>query len=494
MGALYPGTSVSGYNSNPPPDDGTTVSTNLITWAGIKSKVGDPLNTFAGSVDSNITSAFGKTLDGATVVATGTNYAATAADQGRLIKATASGITITTPDAGTVNAPFMFAVNNQSTGTITLAGNATNSQTVDGLTSQTIQSGGSLIVKTDGTNWFTIGLVPGQTVVSTPIVGLIIEPQGYLTLQSDTNNIITSSDTTAATAVYYTPLRGNFIPIYNGTKWATQTFSQLTLTLVSNHVADAIYDVFVFLNSGSVTIGTGPAWNTTTPGSSARGTGAGTTELQRLNGIWTNKNIMTLRNGSTTYTNVSANQCTYVGTIHIDHTAGQTSCYTSYGQNRKWGVWNAYNRQNIILQVGDSTASWNYNTATIRASNNAPSSYSANAFNAGSGTTCNGMVALTGLAEEYLDISFIQQMQENTSTGTQSAGIGFNSTTAFSGTFTGWSQSASNVLTFTLGGRYCAAPSLGLNNIASLEIGTGGTTNTFSGTQSHMLLQASWRG
>jgi hypothetical protein len=158
MANLYPGTSVSGYNANPPPDDGTTGSTNLITWAGIKSKIGDPLDTFAVAVDSNLSAAFGKTLDGAGVVKTSVNYAMTAADQGRLIVATVSGITITTPDAGTVNAPFMAAINNQSTGSITLAGNATGGQTVDGATTQTISRGSGCVVKTDGTNWFTFGL------------------------------------------------------------------------------------------------------------------------------------------------------------------------------------------------------------------------------------------------------------------------------------------------------------------------------------------------
>jgi hypothetical protein len=107
---------------------------------------------------------------------------------------------------------------------------------------------------TDGTNWFTVELIPGQSVVATPVTGLIVEPQGYLTLQSDTNNIITSSDTTAATTVYYSPLRGNFIPIYNGTKWVLYTFSQLSLTLVSNHLADSLYDIFAFIISGPVDI------------------------------------------------------------------------------------------------------------------------------------------------------------------------------------------------------------------------------------------------
>lgn len=162
MAVLYPGTSVSGYNANPPPDDGSTGSNNLIQWNNdVKAKVGDPLNNFATSVDSNITAAFLKTLDGATVVSTGVSLAVTSAYQGRLIYATASGITITTPDATAVGAPFVFAINNQSTGTITLAGGGSGPQTVDGQTTQVIQIGGSCIVKTDGSNWFTVGLKSG---------------------------------------------------------------------------------------------------------------------------------------------------------------------------------------------------------------------------------------------------------------------------------------------------------------------------------------------
>lgn len=162
MGLLYPGTSVSGYNANPPPDDGTQVPNNQITWAGIKTKVGDPLNTFAGAVDGNITTAFSKTTDGAGVVSTSVDYPAAAADQGRLIVVTVSGKTVTTPDAGAVGAPFVFHVLNRSTGTITLAGNANNAQTVDGLTSQVLQPGSGCAVKTDGTNWFTFGLKSAQ--------------------------------------------------------------------------------------------------------------------------------------------------------------------------------------------------------------------------------------------------------------------------------------------------------------------------------------------
>lgn len=171
MATLYTSTTVSGYNANPPPDDGTTVASNLMTWAGVKSKIGDPLNTFAGSVDGNITTAFGKTLDGAASVGTAINYAMTAADQGRLIVAQAPGITITTPDAATVKFPFAFAVSNQSSGTITIAANSAGGQTIDSQTTQVIKVGSGCIVKTDGANWFTFGLKAAQLTSASPPYG-----------------------------------------------------------------------------------------------------------------------------------------------------------------------------------------------------------------------------------------------------------------------------------------------------------------------------------
>lgn len=162
MTTIYTPTSVSGYNANPPPDDGTQVPNNLVTWANTKTKIGDPLNTAVVSVDSNVTAAVGKLTDGAAVLAITTNYQVLAADQGKLIKVTQSGVTITTPDATAVGAPFMFHVLNLSTGTITLAGNANGPQDVDGQTSQVLQPGSGCACKTDGSNWFTFGLKSAQ--------------------------------------------------------------------------------------------------------------------------------------------------------------------------------------------------------------------------------------------------------------------------------------------------------------------------------------------
>lgn len=53
----YTQVTISGYNSNPPPDDGSSLASNNVTWAAIKSKLFDPIRTGVESVDDNIASA-----------------------------------------------------------------------------------------------------------------------------------------------------------------------------------------------------------------------------------------------------------------------------------------------------------------------------------------------------------------------------------------------------------------------------------------------------
>lgn len=305
-------------------------------------------------------------------------------------------------------------------------------------------------------------------------------PQGYLTLTSATP--ILAADVASATAVYYTPFVGNQLPIYNGSLMVPTSFSELTLTLAAQHTLSSHFDVFVFRDScGVVTIATGPAWSTITAGSGARGTGAGTTELQRVNGFWTNKNWLgTARNGAMTYS-IPPNMGTYVGSLYIDGTAGQVTCHRSFGQSRKWGVWNAYNRQPIILLMGDTTATWAYSTNTVRQSN---------------GAAGNTVAVFTGLAEEPFDISF-NQVVALTTNGAASAtnGIGWNVTNAYSGKRGfGSVGTAANTPALDLVARYVNPPALGLNNVNSLESGNGTTTATFSGGNDDCQLVAAYRG
>lgn len=313
-----------------------------------------------------------------------------------------------------------------------------------------------------------------------PQSGYFPEPQGYLTLvatATDSINPIPTSDVIAATAVYYRPYKGNLLPIYNGSWMLPYFFSELTLTLTSSQAASQLYDVFAFLNSGTVTIGTGPAWFTATAGSCARGTGASTTQLSRVNGLLVNTVSMTATNGASTYS-VGANQGTYLGSLFINSSAGQITCHRSWGQNRKWGVWNPYNDVPILMQAGDTTSSWSGVTAYPT-------------FEASNANSANRITTFCGLAEEQINATFDQRVTPALSAREAYIGIGINSTTTASGTVAEALVNSDN-LRITMHAQAIVQPALGINNIQSLDAITTGAT--FFGTQAFMTLNTTYRG
>lgn len=304
-----------------------------------------------------------------------------------------------------------------------------------------------------------------------------ISPQGYLTITSNTP--VSTGDVTAAT-IYYTPDIGNYVPLYNGTNYVNTVFTQLQLDLSVSQASNQIYDVCIFSDAGTVRAGFTPAWATATAGAGARGTGAGTPELVRVLGFYVNANSMTVNNGASTYS-VAAQRCTYVGSLHVNAAAGNVSVLKGFGQSRKIGIWNAFNRKPLTLQAGDNTASWNYSTTTLRPSNN---------------NTANSLTVFSGLADEPFEIDFIQQIT-NASGGSPNRSeiaIGWNSTTALSG-IPGW-VSGYTTLPSTQGtgvATLAQPPALGINVVTGLELADGGT-GTFNGTASGMRLRAKWRG
>ena len=319
----------------------------------------------------------------------------------------------------------------------------------------------------DRTNNILYGASADGTSGWVPQSGYFPNPQGYLTPTSGT--AIITGDVVAATSIYYTPYVGNMVPIYDGSWLIPYFISELTLTLTSSQAANQIYDIFAFRDSGTTLIGTGPAWATPTAGSGARGTGSGTTQISRINGLWTNAVSMTARNGASTYS-VGANQGTYLGSLAIDATNGQASFYRSWGQSRKWALSNAYNRVPIILQAGDNTPNWAYATVGPRASND---------------NSANACTLFCGLAEEVAMVTFNQRM--NAGAGPTFMGIGWN-TISFVG-FTGKDVSNDCVVQAL----YVPTPFLGINNAICLESSAASTT-TYYGGQASMMMTAQWRG
>lgn len=156
MTTPYTPVTVQNYNLNAPSDDGSQTPANKVTWAGIKSKLGDPLKTAIETIDTNVAAAIAK-LDGG-ITSVNDNYQVLATDQGKTVVISVASKTITTPDATGVGSPFLFAVLNTSAGDVTIDGSG--AQTVDGAATITLQSGYGVVLDTNGSNWFTQGKAP----------------------------------------------------------------------------------------------------------------------------------------------------------------------------------------------------------------------------------------------------------------------------------------------------------------------------------------------
>ena len=293
------------------------------------------------------------------------------------------------------------------------------------------------------------------------------EPEGYLTPVSNTP--IITGDALAATVVYHTPFLGTWTAIHDGVSVVPYRFSQMSLTLTSSQAANNIYDIYIAYNGGVPVIGTGPSWasgagGSVAAGSCVRGTGGGGAAINRdaLSGLWVNTASMSLiyntGSGNNTIT-VAAGQGILLGSIYIDGSAGQVTCTRSVGQSRKWGIANAYNRQNVSMAVTDPTASWTYASASNRASN---------------GNAANSCTVFSCLPEEEANITFSQRcyvIAAPSASAEANIGIGINSV-AFSGLVgdlfvfnAAWSK-------VTVAAQYILSPSLGINTITCCEGGS----------------------
>ena len=149
MSNVYTKPSLSNFNDNPPPDDGSETSDNEVTWSKHKNKLAVPLKSYADAINNNTESAFAKIFLNA-VNALSADYTVQTSDRGRLLSAT-NTITITLMAAGTAGAGFAVVVRNAGTGTVTVDGSG--SETINGETTIDLDAGESLIITSDGSNW-----------------------------------------------------------------------------------------------------------------------------------------------------------------------------------------------------------------------------------------------------------------------------------------------------------------------------------------------------
>jgi Repeat of unknown function (DUF5907) len=295
-------------------------------------------------------------------------------------------------------------------------------------------------------------------------LGRLATPGGRLTLTSAVP--VTVSDVTAATTVYYALYKHDLVPIYDGASWTFYAITELSLALDSNsghtgyHQSGKNFDNFLVNDAGTIRLGTGPAWTSDT----GRGTGAGTTELQRLNGVWTNKVSMTLRFGSSSGNTitVAANRGTYVGTMRA---SANGQCEDSLATRF---LWNMYNRVARPMRVYEATDSWTYSTAAYRQMNN---------------SSANQIEMVRGLDEDAVEAKVAMLVNTSSNFLLVRAGIGLDSTSAIPAgslpTQAAVSVTATGAIALAI--FYAGVPGLGYHYLAPLEYGAGSDTQTWYG-------------
>lgn len=253
--------------------------------------------------------------------------------------------------------------------------------------------------------------------------GLVVSPAPMGRLTLTTGLPIMTNSVVGATIVRYTPALGNVIPIYDGSSLVPTTFAELTNDTTQSVVNKAgplavanntIYDLFVWNDGGTVRLTRGPAWTNSGAGTSTRGSGAGTSEIVLINGIWMNAQIIT--NGP------AAQRGTYVGSVRSNGTATidfQLGALNAAAPPTpaNISIWNLYNQSPTRPNIADQSAAWTFSSATIGPLN---------------GSTNNRISWLQGIADNSTIASIvINGTPASVGSAMCAMGWGVNSTTAY---------------------------------------------------------------
>lgn len=258
--------------------------------------------------------------------------------------------------------------------------------------------------------------------------------QGRLTLAS--GDAVPSADQTDETTLYYTAHDGDLVSLWSdaNSRWDVHQFTERSLD-ISGLPANANYDIFLYDNSGTLTL-QAVAWSDSGAGTSARASA-----ISRLNGVWVK----------------TSDNRRYLGTIRTALVAG--TCEDS--QKRRF-VWNVQNRvQRRMFFELDLVTLYTYASTTWRAWNN---------------DLGNGFYVVSGMPTPITVIA-VHNANSAGVGGEPNIVVGFNQTNAFDNTkalfFNG--QLSNNDTTGLMAIRSEAVE--GYNFLLPLENSNGNTSN-----------------
>lgn len=286
------------------------------------------------------------------------------------------------------------------------------------------------------------GTPASRKVVASRIGGLFDPGIADGRLTPTSGSPVNTAEVSSTTGLYYTPYVGNRISLYDGTRWKLYTFTERTLAL-GTVVDSTNYDVFIYDNAGTLTLEK-LAWSSAT---------ARATALVRQDGVLCQSGALTRR---------------YLGTFRT------TSTSTTADTKARRFVWNTNHRVQRLLEITDSTDSWNYAVATWR-------QVRATAANAVS-YVCGGGGSDGSVAEDLVVAYATLVTAAGDGNFVVGTGIGIDSTTVNSGVggisnAGGGSTSCSPVTS-----RYYGIPGVGARTLYWLEYGgTAGYAASFGG-------------
>lgn len=276
---------------------------------------------------------------------------------------------------------------------------------------------------------------PTDGIVSAKLSQAVVQQfcQGRLSLTTAVP--VTTADVLAATAVKFVPYQGDKLGLFDGTRWKLYEFTELSIAVPSTTVT--MYDVFVYDNSGTLTL-EAVAWTNDTTRATA---------LALQDGVYCKSGTLTKR---------------YLGNFRTTGSSGQTE--DSFA---KRFVWNYYNRVLRPMKVLEATDSWTYSTASFRQAN---------------ASTANQLDFIIGVSEDM--VSAIANALADNSTLTLAScriGIGLDSTTVSSANFMPDGQFSSTMTHSPIFSYYKGYPGIGRHFLAWLEQGYGSLTQTWYG-------------
>lgn len=270
--------------------------------------------------------------------------------------------------------------------------------------------------------------------------------QARLTLTSATP--VTTSDVSSAGTIYLTPYKGNKLALYNGTIWKLHTLTEISLALTAT--SGKVYDVWVYDNSGTLTLETTEWTNTTTRA----------TALATQDGVYCKTGALTRR---------------YVGTFYA---SGSNVTNDSLAKRH---LFNYYNRARRLMKVRDETQSWDYTTADGRQAND---------------SAANQLDFVCGVEEDVVNAELLAASSNTNANVQRTAWIGLDGLTGTHSTALSLAPSMGNTPASEIASSFYSysATHLGRHYLTWVEYSAATGTTTWYGSNAFLGIESGIQG